>query len=168
MMKMLLDACPSFAPRYTEFLEEWEQNEVCRNAEGGYDLPYYIAMSDLAQHLIGKLEAGEDDMILKFFDQIERLLLYGDDYSNEVVGVGLLEDLQNENLYREHPTVRPEEFRRFMQPETEHFWNMLYVFWCGKHLPEGVRIGKREQALIDEAEGGRPLLPDLSVWKSRK
>ena len=168
MMGMLLDACPSFSPCYGEFLEEWNQNDLCRNAEGGYDLPHYILMSDLARHLIAMLEAGEDDVILRVFGQVERLLLYADDYSNEVIGIGLLEDLQNLNLYRENPGVRPEDFRRFMQPETEHFWNMLYVFWCGKHLPEGIRIGEREQALIDEADGGRPLLPDLSVWNKRK
>lgn len=167
-MEMLLEACPSFAPRYGEFLERWERNDLFRNADGSYDVPYCLAMDALARHLVAKLEAGEDDMILRVFGQIERLILYADDHSYEVIGMCLLEYLQDLSLYQEKPGLRPEDFRRFMQPETEHFWNALCLFGYGKRLPEGIRIGKRDQALIDRAEAGQPILPNLSVWNNPK
>ena len=44
MMELLLDACPSFRPRWEAFLEEWQETD---------DLPLYLALGDFAVLLIG-------------------------------------------------------------------------------------------------------------------
>ena len=118
MMVPMLDACHSFRAPWEEFLAEWrdEKNE----------LPLYIALSELARHLIAMLERGETGSFGKIFDVVERWHTEGDGYVREAATVGLLEDLQNTNL---HSKTEPEQFRPFLRPESLRWWDKLCRFW---------------------------------------
>jgi len=118
MLPMLLDACPSFAPTWQEFLAEWR---------GEDDLPLYVALGDLARHLIGLVERGETDELPKVFQVVERWHLEGDEYVREAATVGLLEGLQNLNLH-EHGTA-PAQFRAMLRPESLRRWDELAASW---------------------------------------
>src|SRR5258708_35251225 len=50
MFEPTLAACPTFVPAWRAFLNEWEDSK-----EG---LPYYLALGDLARHLVEQLDAG--------------------------------------------------------------------------------------------------------------
>src|ERR1700693_1023033 len=102
MIGVLLDACPSFAPRWIAFQDEWRE-EVD-------DLPMYIVLGDFARHLIGMVERGDTARLAAIFAAVERLHVEGDGYRREAATVGLLEDLQNLNLHKNG--TEPEQFRR--------------------------------------------------------
>ena len=114
---LILEACPLFAPAWREFCEEWGDEK---------DLPLYLASADLARHLISLLAAGDTATFAAVFGVVERLHREGDPYVKELATVGILEDIQNGNL---HKTTEPEQFRPYLRPESERWWDKLYAFW---------------------------------------
>jgi len=89
-MVPMLEACPSFSPAWEKFEAEW------RSEPDG--LPLYLALSDLARHLVGMLERGDTVSFPSIFAVVELWHREGDSYAREAATVGLLEDLQNTNL----------------------------------------------------------------------
>lgn len=119
MMAALIQVCPSFAATYKEFLEDWK-NEP-------YPLPYYLALSKFARHLIAMMERDDVQSFPQIFQEVDRLEKEGDDYVSEAIVIGLLEDLQNTNLHKKYTT--PEDFRRFLPQNSEILWDKIYRFW---------------------------------------
>jgi hypothetical protein len=120
MMAVLLGACPSFAPQWEELLAEW------KDEPGG--LPLYLALADLARHLIGMLERGGTRDFPAIFAAVERLVREGEPSVQNAAAVGLLEALQNRNL---HTTTRPEQFWPFLGAESRQAWSDLCEAWGG-------------------------------------
>ncbi|MFO0808878.1 MAG: hypothetical protein U0746_09665 [Gemmataceae bacterium] len=118
MVPVLLDACPSFIPAWRAFLAEWR---------GEADQPLYLALGDLARHLIGLVERGETTELPAVFRVVERWHLEGEEYVRTAATVGLLEDLQNWNLH-EHGTD-PAQFRGMLGPESARCWDELAASW---------------------------------------
>ena len=119
MFEPLLVADPSFQPAWDRFLEQWRDEEV--------ELPLYLALCDLARHLIGKLAAGDTQAFPAVFDVVERWHIEGDPYVQEAATIGLLEDLQNEGL---HQTTGPADFDRWLRPVSRKFWDKVEQFWA--------------------------------------
>jgi hypothetical protein len=90
MMPALLEACPSFAPQYSKFCAEWQNNP---------SKPDYLALAELARHIAERFDRNEMQEIPTLFTAVERLLLEGEPYVSEALTVGLLENLQNSNIY---------------------------------------------------------------------
>jgi hypothetical protein len=118
MMGVLMRECPSFRPTWEAFLEEWKAQSE--------DLPHFLALADFARHLIELLGRSETQSFPAIFQAIERLHCEGDHYVREAATVGLLEDLQNTNL---HTTTEPEQFRKYLGPESHRWWDKLIGFW---------------------------------------
>lgn len=117
MFVPLLTADPSFAPKWQAFCEAW------RDAA---DRPMYVALSELALHLIGKLAAQQTDAFEAVFEVVEHWLLEGDQYVRGAASVGLIEDLQNTSL---HATTRPSDFEPWLRPAALHAWKRIAAFW---------------------------------------
>lgn len=154
MMGVLVEACPSFAPHWRAFLDEWQDDS---------DPPLYIALGNLARHLIGMLERGETTTFPAVFATVERLHREGDPFVKEAAAVGLLEDLQNVNLHR---STHPEQFREFLGPWSRRWWGKLYRFWeHGELLRDTTKpvleLDGRNFSTLEEfyAEVSRVLIP---------
>lgn len=119
MMEVLIRACPSFGPTWEKLVADW-QNEP--------GAPLYIALGELARHLVHKLEAGDIGEFAETFAAIERLQREGVDYVQEAAVVGLLEGLQNRNLHRR---TSPDDFLPFLAPLSRVAWDDLMQFWEG-------------------------------------
>jgi hypothetical protein len=117
MFDALLQADPSFESCYDLFLREWA---------GEADLPQYLALSDLARHLIIKLEQGDVQLFNAVFSVVEYWSVHGDPYVREAVAVGLLEDLQNENFHR---STEPGDLIRWLGPRSRIMWDRVDRFW---------------------------------------
>src|SRR5687767_14704971 len=87
MFDPLLDADPSFLPHWRAFLAEY-----CDEP----DLPLYLALSPLAEHLIERLGRGDTKGFNDIFDVVERWHVDGDAYVREAATIGLLESIQNQ------------------------------------------------------------------------
>lgn len=111
MFLPILRVTPSFS-------EKWKD-------ETG-DTPYYLALSNLARHMIGLLSSGKIDEIRSIFGVVEQWLLQGDNYVREAATAGLLEDLQNGNL---HQTTEPKDFLPYLPPESRFWWEKVDAFW---------------------------------------
>jgi hypothetical protein len=122
MMPLMLTVCPSFEGKWSAFLDYWRDET---------DLPVYLALSDLARHLIDMLARKDVALFPEVFDVVERWHVEGDSYVTEAATVGLLEDLQNAGL---HTSTEPEQFRPYLLPESAKRWDKLYEFWAGKPL----------------------------------
>lgn len=119
MMRVLLAACPSFAPQWEAYNNEWRDSDD--------EMPLYLALADFARHLVGMVERGETAVLPAVFAAVERLHVEGEHYVREAATVGLLEDLQNLNL---HPNgTDPEQFRPYLGPVSAEMWHELYRFW---------------------------------------
>jgi hypothetical protein len=118
MFEPLLEADPSFCEVWESFKRTYEPDDE--------PLPNYIALADLARHLVVNLETGNTLRFSAIFDVVERWHLVGDPYVKEAATIGLLEDLQNARLYRK---ARPEDFLPWLQPETLIWWTKVHEFW---------------------------------------
>jgi hypothetical protein len=117
MMDSMLEACPSFRPQWDKFLVEWNSDD---------DKPLYLALAGLARHLIQKLATGDVDSLSTAFAVVERWHKEGDSFVREAATIGLLEDLQNENL---HESTTPMEFEPFLLTESAKSWKEVDLFW---------------------------------------
>lgn len=112
-----MEAYPAFRPMWVAFREEWRSEDR---------FPLYLAISDLARHLISALAAGDDETLTRVFAVVERWHIEGDQYVREAATAGLLEDLQNDGL---HASTKPTEFERFLLPMSLKFWRKVERFW---------------------------------------
>ena len=117
MMPLMLDACPSFEDKWRAFLADWPDAP---------DPPLYMALTDLARHLIEMLARDDVESFPQVFAVVERWHTEGNPYVAEAATVGLLEDLQNINL---HESTEPEQFRPFLLPVSAQWWDKLHAFW---------------------------------------
>ena len=83
-------------------------------------------LGELARHLVRLLEAGDDTTLRKVFQIVEAWHIDGDPYVQNAATIGLLEDLQNENLHR---TTKPGQFEQYLGPKSLDGWKNLYEFW---------------------------------------
>jgi hypothetical protein len=114
---LLLEACPSFAPTWQEFVEQWKAEP---------EPPLYLALADFSRHVISLLARNDIGRFPAIFSVIERMHIEGDSYVKEAAAVGLLESLQNTNL---HESTEPDQFRCYLGEASEKWWDKLYDFW---------------------------------------
>lgn len=119
MFEPLIIADPSFEPRWTKFVAEWEDEP---------ELPIYLALSSLARHLLGRLANADTVGFDRIFAVVERWHTNGDAYVREAASVGLLEDLQN---LSGGSGKRPETVEPWLGPESRRWWDKLDRFWVG-------------------------------------
>ncbi len=119
MMELLLEACPSFAPQWQDFLEEWQDERP---------LPTYLALGALAVHLVRLVEVSDRGEFDATFRVIEVLHRDGEHYVREAATIGILEESQNTNHHR---TTSPGEFLPFLGVESKRWWSKLERFWDG-------------------------------------
>jgi hypothetical protein len=123
MFDPMLAACPTFVPAWRAFLNDWEHSK-----EG---LRYYLALDDLARHLVEQLHAGATKHFEAVFDVVERWHCEGDPYVKEAAPIGLLEGIQNISL---NSGIDPRRFEFWLKPESKRWWDKLIRFWNGKDI----------------------------------
>ncbi len=122
----MLAACPSFQADWDLFLEDWKDNleESGTKDEGG--LPLYLAFSELADHLIARLENNDTDNFQSVFQVVEEWVVNGNHYESEAAVVGLVEDLTAEHRYKK---AKPERFLQWLGPQSKKWWFEVIDFW---------------------------------------
>ena len=144
VMPLILEACPSFK-------EAWDGSDSQERL--------YVVVGDLANHL---LELYRDQRIDEFgplCEVIERLNTEGSSFVKELVAIGFLEGVQN-------VWTDPEEFCRFLLPESRKLWKEQNDFWTRR--PPDVDVGLRRIAKkwlkILWMASGMLLALSLALW----
>jgi len=114
MLPMLVESCPSFAEKWSEHKQEYHDEK---------DYLPYVALGELALHLIELEKRNQISELENVFEVIEKLHLEGEHYVKEAATIGLLEGLQN-NLGSE-----AEKFVKYLKPESLKWWKELNKFW---------------------------------------
>ena len=125
VIPLLLEASPSF-------LSAWEKH--CR--EHGDNL-LYVAMGDLARHLLRLHQSGQTGDLIAVAKVIERLHLEGAPAVKELATIGILEGIQNN---WDNDGVPSEQFATYLLPESARWWQSLNDFWEGKIKYVGERL----------------------------
>lgn len=120
MFDLLLEADPTFQPVWDAFVDKWRDQ---------IELPLYLALGDLARHVVAKLERGHTSELQQIFAVVERWLADGDELVREATTIGLLEDLQNPNL---HKTTSPDQLKQWLGPLSATQWIEVERFWSGQ------------------------------------
>lgn len=124
MLPLVVAADLTFAPAWQRFLDEWGKET---------ELPLYLALGDLADHLILQLDRGDTDRFPAVFDVVERWIVDGDAYVVNAAVVGLLETIQN---ICSHGTKSADRFLPWLEPKSKAAWEDLNSFWHGHpHSP---------------------------------
>lgn len=89
----------------------------------------YVELGEFAHHLVELHKLKQADEFPAVFEVIERLHLEGDAYVKEAATIGMLEGIQN---VAGNSGVDPEEFSRYLRPESAKWWQQLNDFWEGK------------------------------------
>lgn len=121
MFAPLLVACPSFEPVWRAFVKESEQHPE-------QEPLYYLALGDLARHLVERFRAGATEEFPAVFQVVERWHCLGDHYVQEAATIGLLEGIQNN---AGHKGIDPKVFETWLHPESRKSWVKLNRFWEG-------------------------------------
>lgn len=97
------------------------------------DEPYplgYIRMAGLAQHLTQLVADGRMDLVAPVLDRAEAALVGGDDDTQALVTVGLLEDFQSDCRQSEG-RIDLADVRVHLGPKSKAAWDELMRFWYG-------------------------------------
>jgi hypothetical protein len=125
----------TFGPVDDAGAEDWQPD--------GADAPLdYLRIAALAWHLRDLTAGGRLEAIVPVLDEAERMLANGDQYTRELIKIGLLEDLQNAGLQSDG-AVQIVQIRGRLGPRSQAAWDELMRSWHGpesnarKILPPG-------------------------------
>ena len=109
-VETIVATIPDFQPRYQKFLADWQ----------GEETPWYLAMGELAHYVVECYEQDDTTQYQKLFSAVERVLQNGDSEVQNLVWVGLLEDIQN---IASHRSLGPDVFRVWLGPQSLIAWD---------------------------------------------
>jgi hypothetical protein len=118
VMPLFLEACPSFNEKLKEHRAFYEDDDLL-----------YPELGEFAHHLVELHKANRTEGFPAVFEVVERLHLEGDAYVKEAATIGMLEGIQN---VAGNSGVNPEEFFRYLKPESAKWWRQLNDFWEGQ------------------------------------
>ncbi len=125
MFGPLLVADPSFSTRWDEFRADYADEP---------ELPLYIALGELADHLIQRIRRGDAPDIHKVFQVVETWHLEGDEYVREAASIGLLESIQNQlggNGRDKNANSINAQIEHWLGRESRRWWDKLDRYWGG-------------------------------------
>ena len=113
MFAPMLAACPTFVPEWESFLDDWKEQDV--------DLQLYLALYELASHIIERIRLGDEKELKRIFDVIESWHLEGDEYVVRASEVGLLERVKHAKGPKDTGAFK--KFRSRLKPASRKAWD---------------------------------------------
>ena len=76
-------------------LTDFYNKEVKFNYENTSERLAYIDIADISRFIVEKKKSGQTENFKTFFENVEEIILLGDDYVKNLIVVGLFEGIQN-------------------------------------------------------------------------
>jgi len=131
LVPILLEACPSAEQAWEAHLAFW------RGETGRGD---FNDVGVFAEHVVGRIVAGEMGELPAFCAAIESALSEGDPSVRDLVVNGLIEDLQN---VASHSPGTAEVIISFLEPKGAQAWARVHQEWRGIYsLADRIRRGR--------------------------
>jgi hypothetical protein len=145
----LIATVPDFQPRYQKFRADWQEEET----------PWYLAMGELAHYVVDMYEGGNTAQYKDLFSAIELLLRGADAELQNLIWVGLFEDIQN---IASHRSFGAGVFRPWLGPQSLIAWDEVnhsmqkVAAWASKQRPRWWQFWRRRsydaQAALSRVE----------------
>ena len=105
----IIAAVPEFQPRWQKFQLDWQAEET----------PWYLAMGELAHYVVEAYELENIAQFKDLFSAIELVLQSADSEVQNLIWVGLFEDIQN---IASHRSFGASVFRPWLGPRSLIVW----------------------------------------------
>lgn len=112
-MEGVLEAAPGFRPEWEAFLDRWSEEEY---------LPFYLGMAELAHYLVARYASGQTREFPALFHLVEEQFAENDAELENLIVVGLFEDVQNVASHREFGY---QVFRKWLGPKSLAAWDEI-------------------------------------------
>ena len=138
-IEQLVAAAPNFRNRWEGFLEKWEGEEVP---------PWFVGVGELAHYVVESYAQGVTVEFPNFFSTVEVLLQNPDPEIENLIAVGLFEDIQNIASHRDFG-VAP--FRRLLGPRSLVLWDEVdagmkrVAAWEARNKPRWWQFWRRRR-----------------------
>jgi hypothetical protein len=125
----LVAAALNFRNRWEAFLREWEGEEAP---------PWYVGIGELAHYVVESHAKGAEVEFPNLFGTIETLLQNSDPEIENLIAVGLFEDIQNIASHRDFGAA---PFRRWLGPRSLVVWDEVdagikrVAAWAAQNRP---------------------------------
>ena len=136
-----LSGCPTIDPAWQEYLESWHGEPERGN---------FNDIAVVASHLVDCFEQGDVSEYPAVFALLEKCLAEGDELVQNLVTVGLIEDIQN---IASHRPFGPQVFYEWLGPLGRAEWNQLCVLW--------EQVAEAKAAGLLEPRSGDPSPPPI-------
>ena len=87
----------------------------------------YVDIGEICRFIVEKIKLQETNDFGIFFENVEMLIVNGDDSIKNLIIIGLLEGIQN-NSGNENVDYH-NGFNQWLKPETKKAWHELIFFW---------------------------------------
>lgn len=112
----LVGTVPNFQSRWEGFLKEWEGDEVP---------PWFVGISELAHYIVDSYSQDATIEFPSLFDTVEMLLQNPDPDLENLIAVGLFEDIQNISSHRSFGAA---PFRRWLGSRSLVVWDEVDAY----------------------------------------
>ena len=150
----IIAAVPEFHPRYQKFLADWQ----------GEETPWYLAMGKLAHYVVELYEQRDTTQYKNFFSIVESVLCGADPELQNLIWVGLFEDIQN---IASHRSFGASVFRSWLGPQSLIAWDEVdrgmkkVAAWERQQRPRWWQFWRRRRAFDAEDALSRVENPEL-------
>jgi len=101
---------------------------------------YYYDIARIAEFINKMFLNKQTADFPNLFKNIEEILTNSDQYIQELIVVGLFEDMQNTSEINYYT-----DFNEWLQPESKKAWNDVIRFWEGKNRDSNLKKWKKKQ-----------------------
>jgi hypothetical protein len=154
-VEQIVATVPGFRTTWEKFLTEWEADE---------SLPFYVGMSELAHYVVDNYTQGTTTEFPNLFGTVEALLRDPDPEFENLIAVGLFEDIQNIASHRSFP---PTVFRQWLGTRSLVIWDEIdegmeqAAAWAEQQKPRWWQFWRRRNTLDPERALSQVESPEL-------
>jgi hypothetical protein len=154
-VEQIIAAVPGFRTRWEAFLKEWETEP---------SLPYYLGMGELAHYVVEGYARGFTNEFRNLFSAVEASLLNPTPEFENLITVGLLEDIQNIASHREFGA---DGFRQWLGPRSAVIWDEVDAYmrrvaeWSEQQKPRWWEFWRRRKTFDSEKALSQVENPEL-------
>ncbi len=87
----------------------------------------YIDIGIMIDYIVSKVKVGQTDGLDEFFNRVELILAKADDYTQNLIVIGLLEGIQNVSGWDNIDYHKG--YDKWLRPATKKYWDDIIYFW---------------------------------------
>jgi hypothetical protein len=154
-VEKIISAVPGFHENWKKFLRHWAEEA---------SPPWYLAMADLAHYIVENYAQGTTTEFTDLFAAIENLLQDPSPGLENLITVGLFEDIQNISSHRNFGFA---VFRQWLGPRSLVIWDDVDAFvervskWTRQQQPRWWQFWRRRKKFDAEGALRRVENPEL-------